>query len=552
MASRRMPTLRRQAADAAMRRQTARDRLEALLADRAIRRIKALESRIDPGDPNNTRRREARVEVKAEDDRLSARERYRGANVGRNLHRHNSRMRVFELQTAVNVVGPGPKLTLHWQDKVAAQLAADWFNERWAPDADARDDNHLADFCDIAVGTVLREGECLVVFDDYNLNDGRLTWYESDQLPSLDLKKWEAFARDPAQRNLFVELDKGGAPLVGDDGKLVPLRVIAGRLVTRRGRVAYYVADEQHGRFEVDPADPQLTYLSRNVARLLKTPWRFNQLIGQPEILALAGDLEDLDAMRSAECASARKCSERSYVVKGRDAYEQELARAGIDPDEVIDNAEDDPAAGQAPAPPNLTRLEKYADGYVDYIGTEEDVVELGANRPNLNTSTFHGDVGGQAGAALGLARVYATLQASTSYTAFRGEMLLTWGTFERRQKWLERRLLDWLAIQAISWAVREGRLRVTLSDGWQYALSWTFPQMPEVDEERTVAATARRLKTGLTDYARELGPNWLARLMALADQLAVIRERLPELEILETKAGAPNAGAGTQRETTE
>ncbi len=547
MATRRKPpTMRAQATEAALRKQAARDTLEALLAERAAKRVQALESRIDPADPNNARRRTAQVEIKTEDQRLSHRERLRGANVGRELHRHNSRMRIFETQTAVNVVGTGSKVTLHWTNKEQAQLAADWFNQVWAADCDARDDNHLADFCELALATVGREGECLCLFDDFSLNDGRLTWYEADQLPSVNDKLWQEWARAPEQGNLFVELDVSGAPLIGADGRTVPLQILPGRLVNRRGRVAYYIADEQHGRFDVDPADKDLRYLSRNVARLLKSPWRLNQHIGQPEILALAGDLEDLDAMRSAEIASARKTSERSYVVKGRDAYEQELARVGINADDEVENAETDPAAGATPTTRNLSRLERYADGYVDYIGTDEEVVELGVNRPNMNAANFHGEVGGQAGAALGLARVYSTLQASTSYTAFRGEMLLTWGTFARRQKWMERRLLDWLAIKAIGWGVARGYLKVTLPADWIYTLAWTFPTMPEVDEERTVAAEARRLKNGLTDYARLLGPNWLAKFQALADQLTVIRKTLPELEILETKAGAPSVGAAT------
>lgn len=535
MPARRKPTAAAELTAAETRARTAEHTLRAILTERAI---KALESRIDTKDPNNARRREAKVELKPEDQRLTARDRLKGASVGRNLHRHNSRYRTFENAWSVNVVGTGPKLTVHWDDKGAAQTVADWFNQKWASDCDARDDNHLADFADIALLTVAREGECLCVFDDFDAGDGRLTWYEADQLPTIEPKQWEAFALDPANGGLYTQPGPGGKP--------VPLNLAPGRLTDRAGRVMFYIADELHGRSDLDPADESLRYLSTNVARLLKAPWRFNQLVGQPEVLALAGDLEDLDAMRAAEIASARKNSERAYAVKGRDAYEQELARAGIDADDLIENAESDPAAGKVASELNLTRLERYADGYVDYIGTDEEIVELGANRPNVQTANFHGQVGGQAGASLGLAKVYATLEASTSYTAFRGEMLLSWGGFARRQKWLERRFLDWVAIKAIGWAVATGKIRVVLPQDWQYSLSWSMPTMPEVDELKSVTARAKRLKNGLTTYATELGPSAMAILASLADELTYIRGALPELEILETKAGAPSTPADT------
>ncbi len=541
----RLEIARERAEIARLQAQTSQDKLDATLSGRAHERIVALHSRIDPADPNNTRRRTAKVETKPEDRQQTARDRGKAANVGRELHRTSSRYRLFENQFAVNVIGTGPKVVFHWKDKDAASLAADWFNQTYAPTCDGRDDNHLADFAELVLHAVPRDGEVLAVFDDFDFNDGTLLFFESDQLPTLNPLQWRQFALDPINKTLFVELERAkGAdgtrqPMRTPDGEMIPLRLESGRVTNRYGKVVWYIGDEQHGRSDVDPNDPQVRFFSRRQARLIKRPWRFNQLIGTSEVLALSGDLEDLDAMRSAEIASARKNSQRAYAVKGRNAYENALARQGVEVDSLLDNAEDDPAAGDQEAG-NLDALEKFADGHVDYIGEDEDILELGKERPNVNVNTFDDDVATTAGGALGLARVFSTMKASTSYTAFRGEQLMTWGTFARCQKWLERRLLDWVCTKAVGWAVSTGRLKVSLPAVWENTFSWIMPEMPEVNQVLTVTAKAKQLKNGLTDYAKLLGPNWEKILRAFGEQMNIIRDVLPELEMLETKAGAP------------
>jgi hypothetical protein len=143
-----------------------------------------------------------------------------------------------------------------------------------------------------------------------------------------------------------------------------------------------------------------------------------------------------------------------------------------------------------------------------------------------------------QAGAAFGMARAYALLRADTSYTAFRGDMIMTWaGAFYPAQKWLERAFADWVGVKALTWAQRH-RLIPRLPAGWERTLSWTWPTMPEVDQLDAENAVAQALKNGTTDYAKLLGPDWRKRLQALADQIEEIRRLGLPLSVLEMKSG--------------
>jgi hypothetical protein len=142
------------------------------------------------------------------------------------------------------------------------------------------------------------------------------------------------------------------------------------------------------------------------------------------------------------------------------------------------------------------------------------------------------------AGSAFGLARAYALLRADSSYTAFRGDMILSWaGAFYPMQKWLERCYADYCGIKALTWAMRKGYIK-QLPKGWEQSISWTWPTMPEVDQLDAENATAQALKNGTTDFAALLGPDWRKRLEGLAEQINEIKRLGIPLSILEMKSG--------------
>jgi capsid protein len=147
------------------------------------------------------------------------------------------------------------------------------------------------------------------------------------------------------------------------------------------------------------------------------------------------------------------------------------------------------------------------------------------------------------AAAALGLARGYAEMAVTNSYTAHRGESLLTWATIYDRQKTLERTLLDWLAVKVLERAVDRGELAAPPDTAWRHLISWDLPTMPPINEKASIDSQAAALKAGLTTYKDLLGSDWDEKIRQLATETDLIRSLGLPLAYLETVSGAP-AGA--------
>jgi capsid protein len=192
---------------------------------------------------------------------------------------------------------------------------------------------------------------------------------------------------------------------------------------------------------------------------------------------------------------------------------------------------------GEPAAAKNYENLELYTGGFTDYLDKDDRVEFPPVDRPNANLSAFMDAINGQSGSALGMAFAYTRMRADSSYTAVRGDMIMTWVTFRWLQKWLERTVCDWVAVRVLTWAQRKGLIK-PLPEGWQTALSWMWPKMPEVNEGDAQKAIAEALKNGTTDYSEQLGPDWRKRLEGFSEMIDFIREKNMPLGILEGKSG--------------
>jgi capsid protein len=188
------------------------------------------------------------------------------------------------------------------------------------------------------------------------------------------------------------------------------------------------------------------------------------------------------------------------------------------------------------PAQPNYERFESLTGGMWEYLAKGDEIGFADIDRPNVHLAEFMEAVLGHAGASVGLARAYTILRADSSYTSFRGDMVLSWATFYMLQKWLERDYADWVAHKAINYAIRKGIL--TLSAGWEQAISWSWPVMPNVDELKEANAVKQSLKNGTTDFSQQLGPDWRRKLQSYAEQVDEIRRLNLPLSVLETIGG--------------
>lgn len=485
------------------------------------------------------RRRNARVETSGETGRdsrqLPPMTRLVMIALVRDAARNFSASRSMLKQLGLNVVGTEFKLRIkvpheakNPTDPVA--MAQRWFNTVWARNCDFRSDRHLADLNLVTVQSVARDGDCGMLFDRDFTGSGRLAYWESDQICDPDSLPPGVYSTNDG-----VLLDAYG-------------REIGYFCHNERGKA---VAPLAKGHiFSRDPADE-----SKNMFRLLRVPWRHNQCRGTSDLFSVVADLLDVYEMRAKELQSAKVAATFAGVVKKR---EQAVGPAFSDPRLDPANAAHVGAPGSEPPPPppekNYDRLESLTGGALEYLD-EDDVFEmLDPKRPNVNAVPFIDAVVKSAGSAFGMARCYSTMEAQTSYTAFRGEMIMTWVMFSYWQKWLERYVQDWQAVRAIQWGV-DTKLFPALPDGWQTALAWQHPRMPSVnplvDQQTFLAA----LKNGATSLEHELGPGWRDIIDELSGELDVLRDAKIPHAIFETVSGgaAPGAAASTDpKKTTE
>ena len=444
-------------------------------------------------------RRPSVVEFTGEDGILSATKRNRLANLSRQAMRNGPARRTIDQQRRVNIVGTvGGKLTACFpsgfedaQDKVM-----DFFNRLWAPQCEFTDGLHFNDLLKGIVTSVDTTGDIVLVFDDGILSGGsgtgRIRAFETDEIASLADADFKA--RYPASWTQSQ-----------------------GKVYDTLGRFAgVVVSTSQRGRTEFR-ADDGVIPLSRDPMSLRNgTNWvyvgsrsRLNQGRGVSPLAAAINCLTDIHEIAASETQAAKMNAQLVGQI-----YESE--QNGVDTASIPDAFKrvTDDAGAEIPES-EVDDTVEFSLEEMEAIGAHFDKMPPGlkmelldTKRPNSNMPAYLDWLLGQAAATMGMTRVYSTLKAETSYTAFRGEQCLAWPTFEEAQKNLERDVCDWAAVCAIRWAMANGGLDASLPDGWERRLSWSWPKAREVDEGTAVKATREKLQIGLTTYRRELGPD--------------------------------------------
>jgi len=466
---------------------------------------------------SSKQRRQPAVERKSEDNILNSRKRLLSHNVGRDLERNSAPARGIMHQFRINVVGPLGKLQVNVD---GGDEAAQWFNGDWAKDCDFRDDVHWSTQCQNVVAAAVREGDILAVFDDDLIDDsGKLLMWEADQIVSLSedvFKGWDGYQEGYTQENGIVR-----------DGW---------------GRVVGYFASGERGLSVVDELD-KVTFFPRGQARLVKNPWRINQGRGIGSLLTSATNFQDLYEILVKELQSAKVAASMAGWTK-RENAETDWDTPAANPEYLPENigkttteVDAEAANGTDPTAKNYENFESLTGGIWEYLAENDQIEFANIDRPNVHLAEFIEAVLGHAGASVGLARAYTILRADSSYTSFRGDMVLSWATFYTMQKWLERAFADWVAQRALAWAIKKGKVE-DLPDGWESSLSWVWPKMPNVDELKEAMAVRMALKNGTTDYSKLLGPDWRQRLGAFGEQFDAILDLGLPLSITESISG--------------
>lgn len=487
-----------------------------------------------------TKRRQPINEVQNEDQVYDQNRRGLGINIGRDLERNYAPAKGILHQFRMNVVGALGKLQVNCK---GGDEAAAWFNQEWAKDCDFREDMHFSDVLQNIVANVPREGDLLAVVDDGIIPEkmggtkggtGKLLHWEADQIVKLGegaLKSAPAPYPDCVQEN--------------------------GILRNKWGKVIGFVTTGTRGKLVIDDIK-EATIWNRENARHVKNPWRLNQGRGVPSMITNATNFIDLYEMLSIELQSAKRTGViAGYVKRTEPTNDWDTPTTGATylPENTGKSAATtalENANSTDPTAKNYEQFEALAGGYFEYMDKGDEAIFPPINRPNVHMAEFIEAVLCYAGASMGLAKAYTLLRADSSYTAFRGDMILSWASaFYPMQKWLERKYADWVAVKVIRWALAKGIL-AALEPGWERTLSWKWPVMPHVDEARESIAESQSLKNGSTDYSELLGPEWRTKFVALAEQLNVARDLGLPLSVFEQKSGgaAPSESEGQTTKT--
>ena len=499
-----------------------RERLETqriIFETRKLERVNRLMAKYDATEPTKARRQPVR-EWQDEGKIYDMSKRLLGCNLGRDLERNYSPARGMLHQFRVNVVGSLGKIRVNTPD---GDEATAWFNEVWSKDCDFRDSMDWSTLLQNILAGEIRDGDVLAVVDDDLVEDsGKLLTWESDQIvPVADaLLKGTEYAKATQDNGI----------LRGEYGKVL----------------AYCVTGKR-GIAQIDNKD-DVTFWKREQARLTRNPWRLNQGRGIPSLLTPSSNFIDLYEILASELMTAKRASKQYAFVKRENAV-TDWDNPANSPEFLPENdgrtASDvalDGANQTTHTAKNYERLEAFTGGLTDYLDPADTVQIPELTHPNVALAPFLETVHGYGGSALGLARAYTILRADSSYTAFRGDMIMTWVTIYWLQKHLERAIADWVAQRVLTWAQRKDRVK-PMAAGWERRISWTWPTMPSVDELKESTAVAQAIKNAATNYSELLGPDWRKRMDDLSEQLAYAKAKGIPLSAFETRAGAPQPG---------
>ena len=450
--------------------------------------------------PFSTQRRAAMVETSGEDKQLSPTQRNQLVNLSRDMMRNAPERVSQDQQLRVNTVGwEGGKLYASFPEGygAAAEEVMHYFNKVWAIKAEFTFRKNFNWILKTALTAQDVGGNVVLVFDDGILTGGkgtgRVRGFEADEIAEIPQTEFEKrFPKSWTQSRGFVYNESG---------------MFCGLFVStsQRGKAVF---DPSAGfmTLRLDPFDDETT---PNFI-LLGDMRRFNQGRAVSPLVSALTALVDLHETVASEAQAAKLNAQMVGQILESESAEPDEGASGFDDREVAD------ATQAAPENVKFTTKELKAIGaHFDQMPPGLKCELLDTKRPNLNIIAYVEHVTGVIGATRGLARVYATLKAQTSYTAFRGEQAMSEQSFREARKEMERTVCDPIARLVIARAVRQGLIEAELPEHWEEMLAWTWPKMIEVNEKDAQSALKMKLENGITSLTRELGPGEMERILA-------------------------------------
>ena len=451
--------------------------------------------------PFSAQRRAATVETGGEDKQLTPHQRNQLVNLGRDMMRNAPERVAQDQQLRVNTVGcEGGKLYASFPEGYgdAAEEVMHFFNKVWAQKAEFTFRKNFNWILKTALTAQDVGGNVVLVFDDGILTGGngtgRVRGFEADELAEIPQSEFEKrFPKGWTQSRGFIYNASG---------------MFCGLFAStsQRGRAVF---DPSAGfvTLRLDPFDDEAT---PNFI-VLGDMRRFNQGRAVSPLVSALTALVDLHETVASEAQAAKLNAQMvGQILEDVNADPDDDETPGFNDREVEDATKAKPVTVKF-----STKELKAIGAHFDRMPPGLKIDLLDTKRPNLNIIAYVEHVTGVIGATRGLARVYSTLKAQTSYTAFRGEQAMSEQSFRESRKELERNVCDPIARLVIARAVRLGLIEAELPEHWEEMLAWNWPKMIEVNEKDAQSALKQKLENGVTSLTRELGPGEMERILA-------------------------------------
>lgn len=481
------------------------------------------------------------VETAGEDAQLIGSKRNILLALMRDNFRNAPEARAIVEQRALNIVGScGGSLQLVTQDEDFNASASAVF-AAWARHAEFTQSLSLNEALRRIQISLDIGGDCVVLIDTPDrqtgapaplCGSGRIRIFDADEIAPLSEQDFAPFRAAGMTQSAGLIYDRFGRHV----GVVVS--------TSQRGRSVFAIESAMVLLREPDsPVQPNWTYL--------QSGWRCNQGRGVTPFSTIVSTLHHIESITQSETSAARINAQMfgTYVNLSQSKDEEEerpeqykpievrpdgtgiddtgkeyTAEELEDEEDLYDDDEADARASELPLFPDKFARDNGA--FLDLLPPGWEARLFDTKRPNPNVAAFVDFLVGRAASALSVGKQYITCDPQQSYSAFRGSQILTWPSFLKGQKDMERGLCDWLALVVLGEAMIAGILRPPAA-GIDIAghLYWEWPKMAEANAVDAANVEKIRLSTGSITFMEMFGPSWRSRLKQIADEVTLARE---------------------------
>ena len=500
----------------------------------------------DPVTRDVTLRERLYAETGGEETALTIDERNRLVALVRNLERNSEHMNGLLTQLDLNVVGTmGGKASFAFPTEYAESakmLRAEFGN--WARECEFFDGGTLQDLLKLAVRTKYITGRAVLLFDDGIVCDsGRVIMFEGDAIAGIERREFDKRFPDGWSQHQGLIKDEFGRTRGAFCSMSQRGVSTFPRLTDDKGRLAVWALVK----------DADVAWLDSPFC-IYQHVKRINQVVSVPQVAPSVGSVMDLEALSKYELQSAKKNAQTVATVTQPEQNQAELSD-GLDPNAQVPvsgeatDAEVDAAVQDAVGDADAETLElpeiEGAGAIYDVLPPGLKMELLNPTHPNANVIGMVTWIKQNASWANGVAGLFATGKADSSYSASLVEQAITWPKFEDEQQKLKTGILDWLVRRWAAWALRKGIIpaNLPLPPDWIRSVEYSFPKKREPDAQKEQNA----IQLGLRNFTMTLheiyGPDWRERADRIAEELDYFRKRGIPHPSLVTASGQPIDG---------